>query len=97
MYGITHPSQGNYIQFFSGENQGVLDDTVPPAGTPLRQPYSGTALRSVGKTFGGYSEDLPAVGSTVVTDGAYVLRHNPWVNWQADPPGPNQLPSSVDI
>ena len=97
MYGITHPSQGNYIQFFSGENQGVLDDTVPPTGTPFTAANLGAALRSVGKTFGGYSEGLPATGSTAVTSGNYVLRHNPWVNWQADPPGTNQLPSSVNM
>src|ERR1035438_6592044 len=28
-YGLTHPSQPNYLMFFSGSNQGVTDDNVP--------------------------------------------------------------------
>src|SRR3954463_5239558 len=29
MYGITHPSQPNYIHLFSGANQGIADDNLP--------------------------------------------------------------------
>src|SRR5437763_17138020 len=33
-YAITHPSQPNYLHFFSGSAQGVTDDTCPPPGSP---------------------------------------------------------------
>ena len=38
-----------------------------------------------GRTFVGYSEDLPSVGFTGDSAGGvsgYVRKHNPWVNWQ---------------
>src|SRR5215212_6979595 len=28
-YGITHPSQPNYLDLFSGDNQGVIDSSCP--------------------------------------------------------------------
>ena len=30
LFAHEHPSQPNYIQLFSGSNQGVLDDNLPP-------------------------------------------------------------------
>src|SRR5438477_1709941 len=56
-YAVTHPSEPNYLQFFSGSSQGVTDDTVPPPGAPYSTPNLGAALQSAGKTFTGYSED----------------------------------------
>ncbi len=94
-YGLTHPSQPNYLHFFSGSNQGVFDNNVP-AGIPFSTANLGSALASAGATFVGFSEDLPAPGSEVAGSGAYVRRHNPWVNWQSDTPGPNQLPPSAN-
>lgn len=74
-YGITHPSQPNYLAFFSGSTQGVTDDG--PCG-----PFSGANLAqqliAAGKTFIGYSEDLPSVGYTGNSSGGYVKKHNPW-------------------
>ncbi len=82
LYAVSHPSEPNYLQFFSGSSQGVTDDTVPPPGAPYSTPNLGAALQSAGKSFTGYSEDLPSAGSTVSSSGNYVRRHNPWVNWQ---------------
>lgn len=88
-HALYHGSQANYFEFFSGSTQGVLDETVP--NSPFTTPNLGAELIASGKTFAGYSEDLPAVGSTVVSSGQYVRRHNPWSDWQNDPPGANQL------
>lgn len=96
MYGITHPSQPNYLQFFSGDNQGVTSNNVP-SNYPFTTPNLGAALFAAGFTFAGYSEDLPGVGSDVAQSGAYYRKHNPWVNWQKDPPGTNQLPSTTNL
>lgn len=93
-YALTHPSQPNYIMLFSGENQGVTTDAVP-SGTPWSVPNLGASLIDAGYTFGGYSEDLPGVGSNVASSGAYARKHNPWVNWQGT--GTNQIPASCNM
>jgi acid phosphatase len=95
IYGITHPSQPNYLQFFSGSNQGVTNNNVP-TGLPFTTPNLGAAIIAAGFTFVGYSEDLPGVGSNVASNGYYMRKHNPWVNWQNVPQGPNQLSPEVN-
>src|SRR5258706_4727132 len=89
-YSVAHPSQPNYLQIYSGANQGITSDQDLPAGTLFTTPNMGANLLAAGKTFTGYFEDLPAVGSTVNMSGKYVRRHNPIVAWQSDTPGPNQ-------
>src|SRR5215212_3443542 len=37
-YAIAHPSQPNYLQLFSGTNQGVLTDDTPTSGLPFTTP-----------------------------------------------------------
>jgi phosphatidylinositol-3-phosphatase len=83
-FGLTHPSQPNYLMLFSGSNQGVTDDDVP--GTlPFTVPNLGASLIDSGFSFIGYSEDIDAVGSNVASNGHYARKHNPWVNWQEAP------------
>ena len=78
---LTHPSQPNYLMLFSGSNQGVTNDNVP-SGLPFISPNLGASLTYSGHSFAGYSEDLPSVGFTGASSGAYARKHNPWVNWQ---------------
>jgi hypothetical protein len=94
-FAITHPSQPNYLHLFSGSNQGVTSNSFP-AGVPFSTLNLGAALLAAGRTFAGYCEDLPKVGSNVETYLNYARKHNPWVNWQADPAGPNQLPPATN-
>jgi hypothetical protein len=77
-YAMTHPSQPNYLDIFSGSNQGVSDDSCPHYFTTDNL---GLYLLNASLTFAGYSEDLPSVGSTVYTSGAYARKHVPWVNF----------------
>jgi hypothetical protein len=99
-FAIEHPSEPNYLDIFSGSNQGVTDDGThtPPAFTT---PNLGASLIAAGKTFGGYSESLPYAGftgSSSTTDPSlnqYVLKHNPWVNWQGT--GPNGIPAADNM
>lgn len=86
-YGITHPSQPNYIALFAGSTEEVIANICPLV---LTVPNLRSTLAQVGRSFVGYSEDLPAVGSTDCIVGSYVRKHNPWVNWQASPL--NQVP-----
>ncbi len=92
-HGVTHPSQPNYLWLFSGDNQGVTDDN-PPIDTPFTTLNLGAELLSNGKTFAGYSEDLPFAGFHGGSSGAYVRKHNPWVNWQDA--SPNGIPWNLN-
>lgn len=96
MFGITHPSQPNYLNFFSGSNQGVTTNSLPP-GLPFSTPNLGASLFQAGKTFGGYSDGLPGVGSDVESFASYYRKHNPWANWQSPTPGLNQFPLAVNM
>lgn len=101
MYGITHPSQPNYLQFFSGSNQGITNNNdTSLSGAPFSTPNLGAEILAAGKTFIGYSESLPSVGYTgfdsPVGTGLYTRKHNPWVSWQSNTPTTNQLSPSVN-
>ena len=98
---IEHPSQPNYLDLFSGSNQGVTDDNRP-AGLPFSTPNLGAELLAAHFSFATYSESLPSVGfdgdsyTTVSGQNQYVRRHNPAANFVNDPVGTNQLPASVN-
>ena len=95
-HGVDHPSQPNYLALFSGSTQGTTGDGAV-RGTPLTTPNLGAALIAKGFTFAGYSEGLPDVGSLKRSaHGRYARKHNPWSDWQADGPGPNQLPAGAN-
>lgn len=80
---------------------------APVVGVPLTSPNLGASLIRAGRSFAGYSEDLPRQGFTGNAyegpPGAgvdYQRKHNPWVNWQAvnnDAVGENQLSSSTNL
>lgn len=80
-YGLTHPSQPNYVMLFSGSNQGITNDNVP-TGIPYTSPNLGASLIQSGLTFKAYSDGLPSVGFTGSSSGAYRRKHAPWTNWQ---------------
>lgn len=91
-YAITHPSQPNYLQLYSGSNQGVTNDNVP--SSHFTTANLGRELIDVGKTFTMYSEELPSVGSDVATSGGYARKHNPAANWMGT--GTNQIPTTTN-
>jgi hypothetical protein len=93
-FATSHPSQPNYLELFSGSNQGVTTDNIPTQ--VFTTPNLGAELLQANLTFGGYSESLPAVGSTVSSSGAYVRRHNPWVDWQGGT-SDNAIPASANL
>ena len=85
-FGITHPSQPNYLALFSGSMQGVLTNDM----YDITAPNLATSLFAEGLTFTGYCEGLPVVGSRVELDGPYVRRHNPWANFRNVPDASNR-------
>jgi phosphatidylinositol-3-phosphatase len=87
----SSPSEPNYLDLFSGSNQGVTNDSCPHTFSTDNQ---AAELIGTGLTFGGYSEGLPALGSTVCTSGRYARKHNPWVNFTNVPAAGNMPFSS---
>jgi acid phosphatase len=87
MHAETHPSQPNYIALFSGDTQGVADDSCP-------QTFTGdnlaAQLTTAGYSFIGYSEDLPEPGYTGCRAGDYARKHSPWTNFSTVPATQNQ-------
>jgi PKD repeat protein len=71
----THPSQPNYVAMYSGDTQGVTDDSCPHT---FSTPNLGAQLATAGLGFTGYSEGLPSVGYTGCASGKYARKHNPW-------------------
>jgi hypothetical protein len=91
MYGEEHNSEGNYFWLFSGNNQNVgFMDVIPVR--PITAPNLGQALIARGLSFKGYSEDLPAIGSTIerTRQGKafiYGRKHVPWISFSNVPNG----------
>jgi phosphatidylinositol-3-phosphatase len=83
----VHPSQPNYLALFSGSTQGVTDDSCL---TPLSAPNLATQLAAAGRTFVGYSEDLPEPGFAGCTSGRYAQKHAVWAAFTNVPPGSHQ-------
>lgn len=92
-YAIEHPSQPNYLDLYSGCNQGVTNNDVPLA-IPFTTANLGRQLIDAGKTFVSYSEDLPSVGFNGASAGKYVRKHNPVSNWMGT--GTNQVPITTN-
>ena len=97
MHAITHPSQPNYIHFFSGESNGCINNGpitpyADPANgipyQPLTTPNLGAQLLAAGKTFTAFAEGLPSVGwdKYTITSavGTYYRDENPQANWMTD-------------
>jgi hypothetical protein len=82
-FAIEHPSQPNYLDLFSGSNQGITSDSCPHTFT-----LTGEYVPQ-GFTFGGYSEDMPSVGYTGCTYQGYARKHNPWIDFTNVPAGDN--------
>jgi hypothetical protein len=77
-FGVTHPSQPNYLALFSGSTQGTTSDSCPHTFSTANL---GQELVAAGRTFTGYSESMPSDGYTGCTSGTYARKHNPWVNF----------------
>jgi len=78
-YGVTHPSQPNYLALFSGSMQGVSGNACP---NTFNSDNLATALLDAGFSFASFAESLPEAGDMICMSGAYQRKHNPVANWQ---------------
>ena len=92
MHAEVHPSQPNYLALFSGDTQGVEDNDCPQT---LDAPTLAGQLRTVGRSFVGYAEDLPQPGFTGCEAGDYARKPSPWTNFADVAPEANQPLSAL--
>lgn len=93
MYGEEHHSEGNYFYLFSGRNQNVgFEDAIPPRC--FTSGNLGDQLIRAGRSFKGYSEDLPAIGFSGKKQGNYARKHVPWISFCSIPNGKTAADSS---
>ena len=78
-YGVTHPSQPNYLALFSGTTRGISSNACP---LELKGENLGGALVEKGLSFVSYSESLPETGYEGCRYGVYMRKHNPAANWK---------------
>ncbi|MFB7668782.1 alkaline phosphatase family protein [Kitasatospora sp. NPDC056138] len=90
-FGVTHPSEPNYMALFGGSTFGLSSDACPV--NEGSKANLGSELLASGRTFKGYSEGLPKTGSTSCTSGSYARKHSPWVNF-SNVPAADSLPFS---
>jgi hypothetical protein len=90
-YGVSHPSQPNYLDAFSGSNQGVTDDghfTFPASVDNLAK-----QLVAAGKSWRVYAQNFPGAcfdGDSITggvdgpgLPGQYVRKHNPAISFES--------------
>jgi hypothetical protein len=77
-FGITHPSQPNYIAMISGSTQGVTSNE----DVDLPMKHIGDLLERGGKTWKAYGEDYPGNCYLGWSSGNYVRKHMPFLSFE---------------
>jgi hypothetical protein len=95
-FGVTHPSQPNYIAATSGSTNGVTSDN----DTTINVPNIVDQLESSGKTWKGYMQSLSLC--TTKLDHAcgnqlYERKHNPFVSYTDVQNSPARMANIVDL
>jgi hypothetical protein len=85
-HAIGHPSQPNYLEIFSGSNQGITDDSCPHTFHAVNL---ASELLAAHKSFAGYSESMPSNGYMGCSTNLYARKHNPWVDFTNVPASSN--------
>ncbi len=78
-YGVTHPSQPNYLALFSGSTRGITSNACP---LDLSGDNLASLLQAKGLSFTSYAESMPQAGYEGCIYGAYMRKHNPVANWK---------------
>jgi hypothetical protein len=92
-FATTHPSQPNYLELFSGSNQGVTDNSHP-ANAPFTTVNLAGELIAAAKSYCTYAEGLPQMGYNEDINQGYVRKHNPSANWIGN--SANQIPATTN-
>lgn len=83
-YGVTHPSEPNYLATIAGSYFGIQDDAPPSAPNhTINSPSIVDQLEARGLTWKTYQQSLPQPGFTGATypspsNALYAVKHNPF-------------------
>lgn len=89
-YGVTHPSEPNYVATIGGDYFGIQDDAPYTTTTPVSHTINGTNLadqiEAVSLTWKAYMGGLPSPGFTGFyapdkSNQLYASKHNPFMNF----------------
>ncbi|MBI3901617.1 MAG: acid phosphatase [Nitrosomonadales bacterium] len=78
-YGVTHPSQPNYLALFSGSTHNVNGNACP---LELEGDNLAVVLQRKGLDFTSYAESMPTAGFRNCVEKSYYRKHNPVANWK---------------
>lgn len=98
-YGVTHPSEPNYVAAIGGNFFGIQDD-APYTSHTLADPSLASQLEAAGLTWKDYQQALPYpgfLGTTYPspTDPLYASKHNPFLNFASVQNSPAELQKIV--
>lgn len=93
-WGVTHPSEPNYVAAVGGSFYGIADD-APYTTHQINQPYLGSQLEQAGLTWKDYQQAMPSPGFAgffypTQSDARYAAKHNPFMNFLAFYPANQQ-------
>jgi len=80
-YAYAHQSQSDYYAIWAATGRAVTESICPAIGSPYYTENLGHLCETHGRTWRGYSEDLPAAGDPICSKHDYVRRHCPWTDW----------------
>ena len=94
-YGITYPSEPNYLALLAGSTFGLTSDSCPHRFSAANL---GSELLAAGLSYKSYSESMPKQGYLGCKSGEYARKHNPATDFTNLPGKVNktfaQFPSS---
>src|SRR3989440_1391748 len=96
-YGVSHPSQPNYIAATSGSTNGVVDDN----DTTINVPNIVDQLEAHGKTWKAYMQSLSLCNGNLLASSCgnqlYERKHDPFVSYQDVQSNPARMANIVDF
>src|SRR2546421_1397329 len=96
-YGVSHPSQPNYIAATSGSTNGVVDDN----DTTINVPNIVDQLEAHGKTWKAYMQSLSLCNGNLLASSCgnqlYERKHDPFVSYQDVQTNPARMANIVDF
>jgi phospholipase C len=95
-FGVSHPSQPNYIAATSGSTHGVVNDN----DTTINVPNIVDQLESNGKTWKAYMQSLSLCATKLdhaCGDQLYERKHNPFVSYMDVQSNPARMANIVDL
>ncbi len=83
-YGVTHPSEPNYVALIAGSYFGIQDDNnYDLPDHTINQPTLAQQLEAANLTWKNYQQTMPSVGYKGYSygNGLYKSKHNPFLNF----------------